>query len=196
MLVGIGLGRLHKQIQKSKAFAFNALCMEKYLYSRMCKTKSKLLCILDVKKNRGHQTRIYINQPNPPHCSIFVAHLTSGWKSLIDLRFEASTSTLSPLDYTLVHTWHQHLEVAFGRRGSLVVVLACDTCLWHLLVVLACVPKLWHLAPSPPGCGTWSRASAQLAVELVLAVAARNQAAARPPLHSPVVEQDTTYTTN
>ena len=176
--------------------------MEKYLYSRMCQTKSKLLCILDVKKTCGHQTTIYINPPNPPHCSIFVAHLTSGWKSLIDLRFHASTSTVSPLDCTLVHTlassWHQHLEVASGLRGLwyLRVALACGTCLWNLLVVLACVPKLWHLAPSPPGCGTWSRASAQLAVELVLAVAARNQAAARPPLHSPVVEQDTTYTTN
>ena len=178
--------------------------MEKYLYSRMCKTKSKLLCILDVKKNRGHQTTIYINPPNPPHCSIFVAHLTSGWKSLIDLRFDASTSTLSPLDYTFVQTWPHpgtstwrwHLVAGGLWLWYLLVALACDTCLWHLLVVLACVPKLWHLAPSPPGCGTWSRASAQLAVELVLAVAARNQAAARPPLHSPVVEQDTTYTTN
>ena len=114
--------------------------MEKYLYSRMCKTKSKLLCILDVKKNCRHQTTIYINPPNPPHCSIFVAHLTSGWKSLIDLRFDASTSTVSPLDCTLVHTW-PHPGTSTWRWH----LVAGGLCLWYLLVVLLVCQN----------CGTW-----------------------------------------
>ena len=143
--------------------------MEKYFHSRMCKTKSKLLCILDVKKNRGHQTTIYINPPNPPHCSIFVAHLTSEWKSLIDLRFHASTSTVSPLDCTLVHTW-PHPGTSTWRWH--LVSGGCGTCVWHLLVELACgtclcaktvalgtiTTWLWHLVAGL--CSTGGRVGA------------------------------------
>ena len=106
---------------------------------------------LTLKKTCGHQTTIYINPPNPPHCSIFVAHLTSGWKSLIDLRFHASTSTVSPLDCTLVHTW-PHPGTSTWRWH--LVSGGCGTCVWHLLVELACGTCLWYLLVCQ-NCGTW-----------------------------------------
>ena len=102
--------------------------------------------------------------PQPP--SLLYLRCTSHiWMelSLIDLRFDASTSTVSPLDYTFVQTW-PHPGTSTWRWH----LVAGGLWLWYLLVALACVPKLvalgtittwlWHLVAGL--CSTGGRVGA------------------------------------
>ena len=120
--------------------------MEKYLYSIMCKTKSKLLCILDVKKPVDTKQQSISIHPTPLTAlsSLHISHLDGSHSLTSDLRpqLQRCRPLITPWSTPGTSTWRWHLVAGGLWLWYLLVTLACGTCLWYLLVCQNC--GTWH----------------------------------------------------